>query len=434
MVTNKDKLIKPVEVDDVTQILGIDSTSDRRRRTVRWVSIAAVVVVAVLTLLLWNNSGNSQSVQYKGDAVERDDLIVTVTATGTIEPVNQVDVGSEISGTVKFVSVDFNDRVKQGQVLTMLDTEQLQARVNQSRAALQVAQAQVKQAEATVVETKNNLRRARELAESGMCSEEDCDAAKAAYDRAEANLLSTKAQVVQSQASLDAEQTTLSKATIHSPINGIVLERSVEPGQTVAASLQTPVLFTLAEDLTQMELHVDVDEADVGQVAVGQQALFSVDAYSDQNFPAEITEVHFASQTVEGVVTYETVLRVDNSELLLRPGMTATADITVNKVENALLVSNAALRFTPPVDAVETSASGGSLVSQLMPRPPSSGSKSGKEVNGGNKQQRVWVLRDGQPVAIFVSVGATDGIRTQVLKGDLEPGMVLVVETVNQVQ
>jgi HlyD family secretion protein len=384
-------------------------------------------------VLSWFGGGNSQTIQYKTDEVERGDLIVTVTATGTLEPVNQVEVGSEISGIVKTVAVDFNDRIKQGQVLTMLDTDQLQARVKQADASLQVSKAQVKQAEATVIETKNTLRRSRELAKSGMCSEKDCDTAQAAYDRAEANLLSTKAQVAQSQASLDAEQISLSKATIHSPINGIVLERNVEPGQTVAASLQTPVLFTLAEDLTQMELHVDVDEADVGQVLVGQLALFTVDAYPDKSFPAEIIEVHFASQTVEGVVTYETVLRVDNSALLLRPGMTATADITVNKVENVLLVTNAALRFTPPTPAVETST-GGSLVSQLIPRPPRSGSKLEQEENGGNQQRQVWVLRDEQLSPVIVSVGVSDGVRTEVLTGDLTPDMKLVVETISQAQ
>ncbi len=214
---------------------------------------------------------------------------------------------------------DFNDRVNQGQVLASIDTDQLQARVNQAQAALQMARATVKQSEATVVETRKILARSTELAKKEMCSEQDCDAAQAAYDRAVADLAGARAQVVQAQASLDAESTTLAKATIHSPINGIVLDRDVEPGQTVAAAFQTPVLFTLAENLTQMELHVDVDEADVGQVAQGQIAKFTVDAYANKNFPAKIIEVHFASQTVDGVVTYETVLSVENSDLLLRP-------------------------------------------------------------------------------------------------------------------
>jgi HlyD family secretion protein len=200
----------------------------------------------------------------------------------------------------------------------------------------------------------------------------------------------------------------------------------------VAASLNTPVLFTLAEDLTQMELHVDVDEADVGLVSVGQEADFSVDAYPERTFPAQITEVHFASQTVDGVVTYETVLRVDNSALLLRPGMTATADITVNKIENAILVTNAALRFTPLVTTKQTSTDSSSLISQLMPRPPSSSSTTNSQGNSSNTQHQVWILKEGQIVAIPVSVGATDGLRTQVLKSDIELGMAVVIGTISQ--
>jgi len=430
MTINKGKASNTTDADNIIQTLGIEPSSSRRGRKIKWVVVAVIFVVILGFVLPWVNGGNSQTVRYETANVQRGELVVTVTATGTLEPVNQVEVGSEISGTIKTVGVDFNHRVKQGQVLATMNTDQLQARVNQAQAATQLAQAQVKQVEATVLETKNKLRRSRDLAKTGMCSEEDCDAAQAAYDRAEANLLSAKAQVIQAKASLDAEQTTLAKATIHSPINGIVLERSVEPGQTVAASLQTPVLFTLAEDLTQMELHVDVDEADVGQVVVGQEAIFNVDAYPNRSFPAEITEVHFASQTVEGVVTYETILRVDNSELLLRPGMTATADITVNKVTNALLVSNAALRFSPPENKTKTSSSGGSLVSQLMPRPPRSDSKSSEEENGNNKKHSVWILRDEQAVTIPVTTGSTDGIMTEVIAGEIEPGMELLVNTI----
>ncbi|MFT6897726.1 MAG: HlyD family secretion protein [Paraglaciecola sp.] len=263
-----------------------------------------------------------------------------------------------------------------------------------------------------------------------MCSEQDCDAAQASYDRAVANMASVKAQVVQAQAALDAELTTLAKATIHSPIDGIVLIRDVEPGQTMAASFQTPVMFTLAENLTQMELHVDVDEADVGQIAVGQQALFTVDAYPNENFPAKITRVHFASQTVDGVVTYETVLSVDNSALLLRPGMTATADMLVKEVIDALLVPNAALRFNPPELAEQTSSRSG-LLGNLIPRPPSS-TKTQDSTNNANKnQQQVWALHDGQPMAIGVTAGASNGIYTEITSGAIETDMALVIDTIS---
>jgi HlyD family secretion protein len=256
------------------------------------------------------------------------------------------------------------------------------------------------------------------------------DAAEAALQRAKADEASAKAQVSEAQAILEANESDLAKAVIYSPINGIVLKRSVEPGQTVAASFQTPVLFTLAEDLTQMELHVNVDEADVGQVKEGQEATFTVDAYQDRTYPARIIQVRYGSQEVEGVITYETVLNVDNSDLSLRPGMTATADITVQKVENAILVPNAALRFSPPVKEKDApSNSGGSVISKLLPHPPRSPSKQREDVAADKRQHRVWTLQDGQLVAIAVTIGATDGIMTEVTSGDVEPGMALVVDT-----
>lgn len=418
---------------DIRQTLGVGQPAGLHRPVIKWLGLVAVVVVVSIGIWLIFSNGQSQTVHYKTANVSRGLLSITVTATGTLEPVNQVEVGSEISGTIKTVLVDYNDVVKKGQVLARMNTDQLQAKVDQAKASLDLARAQVKQSEATVIETRNTLSRSLELAKTGMCSAQDCDAAQAAYDRAVANLESAKAQVVQAQASLAAESTTLAKATIHSPIDGIVLNRDVEPGQTVAASFQTPVLFTLAENLTQMELHVDVDEADVGQVTVGQDALFTVDAYANKNFPAKISEVHFASQTVDGVVTYETVLTVDNSELLLRPGMTATADILVKQVKDALLVPNAALRFNPPALAQTASSSGG-LVSSLIPRPPGAAKQKEDTANANHKQQQVWVLRDGQPVAIAVTTGSTDGINTEITSGNIETDMALIIDTISSKQ
>ena len=228
---------------------------------------------------------------------------------------------------------------------------------------------------------------------------------------------------------MNAIDTDLSKADIRSPIVGVVLERKVETGQTVAASFQAPVLFIIAEDLRRMELQVDVDEADVSRVAVGQDATFTVDAYPSRRFPAKVKEVRFASKTVEGVVTYGVVLTVDNAELLLRPGMTATADVTVETIENALLVPNAAFRFTPPNYRAAAAGRGG-LVGMLLPRfrrsPSPAGPNASKEPGG--KAQRVWTLRDAQPVPIRVVVGSTDGSRTVVVKGDLEEGVPLLID------
>jgi len=380
---------------------------------------------------------NSNSAQYKTQEVVRGNLTVVVTATGTLQPTNKVDVGSELSGILKSVQVDYNDRVKVGQVLATLDTSKLEAQVTQSKAVLESAKAKVLQAQATVMETRSKLtqfQKVRELSNNKVPSQAELDAAEAAFERAKADEASAKAAVSQAQATLEVNETDLSKSVIRSPINGVVLARSIEPGQTVAASFTAPVLFTLAEDLTKMELHVNVDEADIGKVQEGQKATFSVAGYPDRIFEARITQARFGSSTTSGVVTYETVLKVNNSDLSLRPGMTATADITVKKVENAILIPTVALRFTPPVqeeEKKEEKKSSGSLVGSLLPRPPRSAPKQGEDVSANKKQQRVWTLKDGQLSAIPVTIGSTDGSMTEVVAGDIKPGMALVVDTLS---
>ncbi|GAB6039920.1 efflux RND transporter periplasmic adaptor subunit [Endothiovibrio diazotrophicus] len=415
----------PPDSDDAIDLALQLERPRSRRRWLKWLLLLLLVGGALFLFLPRGGNDHPDSVRYQTAEADRGPITVLVTATGTLEPVNQVEVGSEISGTIRRVPVDFNDRVKAGDVLAELDTDQLQAKVKQAEASLALARAGVNLAEATVVESRNKLRRGEELKKKHLCSDEECDALRAAYDRALAELARARAQVLQAEASLSAEHTTLAKATIHAPIDGIVLNRDVDPGQTVAASFQTPVLFTLAENLTQMELHVDVDEADVGQVRVGQSATFTVDAYPDRRFPATITEVRFASQTVEGVVTYRAVLGVDNAELLLRPGMTATADIRVEHVEDALRVPNAALRFTPPKPENGAQQQKRGLLFQLFPRPRHTEKKREASANDGGPRQ-VWVLQDGAPKAIPVTTGITDGVLTQVVDGKLKPGVALI--------
>jgi HlyD family secretion protein len=414
--------------DDIKQVLGLDQLSAARK----WgkVAVVALLVLALTAAVgMYLTSGNGATVQFQTAEVQRGDLTVTVTATGTLQPVNQIDVGTEVSGTIETVSVDYNDRVKIGQVLAKLDTDQLEAKLRQSAAALALAQGRVEEAQATFIETRHTLYRSQELARKGMCAQEECDAAEAAYARAEAALAIAKAQVVQAQAQYDADRTVLGKAVIRAPIDGMVLQRQIEPGQTVTASLQTPVLFVLAESLARMELHVDVDEADIGQVDEGQAATFTVAAYADQLFPAVITQVRFAPKTVEGVVTYETVLAVDNTHLRLRPGMTATADITINRLDNVLLVPNAALRFTPPAMEEQDAGGGGGLLGRLLPRRPfHRQSTDRRQDTDSGRSQRVWTQRDSLPVAIPVTVGATDGRMTEVLSGALDVGTAVIID------
>jgi len=356
---------------DISEVLGLDEVQRGRRRVPLTVSVLALVVM-VVAVVWYAMTRNGAAVQYKTAPVTRGDLTVVVTATGTVQPVNQVDVGTEISGTIRTVEVDYNDRVKIGQVLARIDTDKLQAQVLQSQSTLESAQAKLIEAQATVVEVRDNLerfRRVREMSGGKVPSQREYDAADAILKRALSNEATLKAQISEAKWRLSIDQTNLSKAVIRSPINGVVLKRQVEPGQTVAASLQTPVLFTIAESLAQMEVQIDVDEADVAQVKVGQQAAFTVDGYPGRTFSAVVKQVRYGPETVQGVVTYKTLLSVDNSDLALRPGMTATANVTVKRTANVTLVPSVALRFSPPV-AEETARTSGSLISRLFPRPP----------------------------------------------------------------
>ncbi len=417
--------------DGVAKTLGLDSATHGRKR--RWIWIAAALLV--LALLVVPALGRKpQPVKYTTQAARRGNLVVVVSATGTLEPVKKVDVGIEVSGTISKVEADYNDQVKVGQVLARLDTSRLEAQAQQNEAALQAAQAKVVQAQASVEEAQAQLarlNRVKELSGGKMPSQTDLDTAKANLARYRADEASAKASVAQAQAALNVNRTDLTKAVITSPINGVVLKRSVEPGQTVAASFQSPTLFTLAEDLTQMELQVDVDEADVGQVRDGQEATFTVDAYPDRTFPAKITQVRYGSQTVEGVVTYKTVLKVDNSSLALRPGMTATAVITVNKRDNVVLVPNAAMRFMPTVKGAVGNSGRGGLVGMLLPHPPGMNDSKTEEPDTKKREQQVWTVRGGQLAALSFTRGLSDGQQTEVVSGQVEPGTELVTEEVS---
>jgi HlyD family secretion protein len=426
----------PSTSPDVTPALDYGAAAPAPwKRWVRWAVIALVVII--VGWLIFGRSAGGGPV-YTTQEVTKGDLTVTVTATGNLEPRNQVDIGSELSGTIRSVAVDVNDEVKAGQVLTKLDTSRLEAQVLQAQSSLQSSQARVLQAVASLKESRANyarLQKVRELSGNKLPSQQDMDVAEAAVSQGEGEEAAARAAVAQAQANLDVVKTDLSKTDIKSPINGVVLVRSIEPGQTVASSLQAPVLFTLAEDLKKMELHVSVDEADIGSVQVGQEASFSVDAFPNRQFHAKITRVDYASNNTQksssssssqssgatatstGVVTYETVLEVDNSDLSLRPGMTATAEIVTTSIKDAVLVPNASLRYTPegvtvPGQPQNAQQSRGAL-SALMPTMPRR--MFGGQQRGGGNMGRVWVLEDGKPVAAMFRPGPTDGRVTQVL-------------------
>jgi len=393
------------------------------RRLLRLLFIALLVVLAGAGGLWAVRHWPAKPAQYVTTPVRQGDLSVTVTVTGNLAPVNQVDVGSELSGTVEQILVDENDPVRRGQVLASLDTSRLRDQVALGQAQLATARANLAQASATLNETRLKAERVHRLYQTsngGWPAKADVDAAEAAEARAVAAELAAHAEIRQAEAGLNTNRTNLTKAVIRSPVDGVVLSRKVEVGQTVAATLQAPVLFTIAQDMRRMELDADIDEADVGQVQEGQDALFTVDAYPAREFAARVTRVGFGSQTKEGVVTYKGVLSVDNADLSLRPGMTASADIRTRARHGVLIVPDAALRFTPPA-AEQTSAN------PLMPRMPRIGAGPVRRSSDPNSQQ-IWILRNGKPVPLTVRVGASDGRDTEVSGPGLRPGLPVIAE------
>ena len=426
----------PVQSDpDLAKIIGAEPTKNRAGVALRW--LLALLILAALTVggyrYFQAKTATQTTPRYQTEALGQGNLRVTVSATGKLAPVNEVEVGSELSGTIETVLVDYNDRVKKGEVLARLNVAKLSDQIAKSKAALASAEAKVLQTVATVKEARANLGRLRQVAKlSGgkVPAPAELEAAEATLERAIADETSARAAVEESRATLRSNETDLTKASIRSPVDGVVLKRSVDPGQTVAASLQAPVLFTLAESLAQMELQVDVDEADVGQIQPDQDATFTVDAYPNRRYPARIALVRFGAETVNNVVTYKTILKVDNDDLSLRPGMTATAEVVTAERENVLLVPNAALRFTPPRPDEAQPAQSGGILASLLPRPPRGmgGGRRGGRVSSEKKgvPRQIWVLRDGQPVAVPVTVGNSDGRMTEVSGDGLEVGMPVI--------
>lgn len=424
---------------DLDEFLGMKP----QKPWAKWAKWGAAVLLGVFALwAFYSYFGASDASPFATEDVKKGDLTVTVSATGNLTPINQVDVGSEQSGLITQVYVDVNDQVTKGQLLATLDTSRLQDSVAQAEANVASAAANVGEAKATLAQANATLSRQEEvfrLSDGRVPSRTELDAARADQRRAAASVVAAQAQVTAQQAGLGTARTNLSKARIYSPVTGVVLSRDIEPGQTVAASLNAPVLFTIAEDLRQMKLEVSIDEADVGQVKEGQEATFSVDAFPGHRFPARITRVNVGSNASSSssstsstttsssgtVVAYTAALSVDNSEQELRPGMTATADIVTTQKKNVLLIPNAALRFRPDTGAASASSKGGGITSAIVPGPRRGGSQAKRTTTTTRgAQQTVYILGDdGQPRAVQVTTGDTNGTLTEVTSGDLRAGM-----------
>ena len=431
---------------DSSEDLATIVASGASRPARKWIFI--LVALAVIGAPAWyflKVSGKDlQTTDYQTSNAHIGRISLIVTAAGNLAPTNQIIVGSELSGTAKEVLVDTNDPVKKGQTLAKLDTSKLDQQTQRSRAALLAAKARVSQAEATVAESKASLARQEELHDlsSGKTpSRATLETSRATLARAHADLASAQAAVTGAEADVRAFETDLAKTVIRSPVDGIVLARSIEVGQTVAASFTAPTLFTIAEDLKKMELLVNVSEADIGRIEVGQTADFSVDAWPSRKYSATVKKVAFGAvgtgtPAKDGaaqpntVVTYSTELEVANDDLSLRPGMTATVDIAIVDKPDILVVPNAALRFDPVAAAAigKPDDTKRTLVQSLSPGggrrwrgapPPKAGSS--------DATPKVWILKEGEPSEIKVATGITDGRFTEITSGDLAAATPLII-------
>ncbi|MDP1025607.1 efflux RND transporter periplasmic adaptor subunit [Sphingomonas sp. KR1UV-12] len=410
----------------------------------RWAKWAGVLVgVVLLALLVARCMKGDEAAGYATAPVRRGDLTVSVAATGKLAPTNQVTVGSQLSGLVTKVVVDVNDRVTAGQPLALIDPEQIDDQIRASQAQLNANQAQVAQAQATLSEANAQLARLEEvykLSNGRVPSATELQTGRANAQRAVAGVRTAQANVAAARAQLAQSQTQRSRAIIRSPVSGVVLARQVDPGQTVAASFNTPTLFVIAEDLTKMKLEVAIDEADVGEVELGQKATFTVDAFPGRSFPATITRVDLGSNltvssatssstttsttsTTGQVVSYAADLTVANPNGQLRPGMTATADIVTSDRRNVLLVPNAALRFKPTSGSA---AQGGGIAGSLTFRPRRDRPERTATLARGATQTVYVKGADGQPQPVQITTGDTNGTVTEVIGGDLKPGQEVI--------
>jgi HlyD family secretion protein len=400
----------------IEESLGLDIKGRSHERRRKWTLWGAILLLALAGIGIWQwfDQAPAKTV-YTTEAAATRDLTIKVSATGTLQPLTQVDVSSELSGVVRSVSVEENQEVKKGDVLAVLDKARIQAQIEGAKASVQAAQAQVEQAATTLADTNRTLERTKQLAAKGMAATQALDTATADRDRAAAALSVAKANVAVAEANEKLQETDLAKSTIYAPIDGVVLTRSVDPGQTVASSFSAPVLFVIAQDLKSMQLEAAIDEADIGKVAKGQTGHFTVDAFPGQDFDAKISDIAYASVTTDNVVTYQAKLDVDNSKLLLRPGMTAAVDIITRQANGVLTVPNAAFRYSPPAPEAGSSRRF-SLRDLFMPRfrrhrdraePPAA----------ADGTRALYVLRDDRPHKVMVKPGDTDGEFTEILSG-----------------
>jgi HlyD family secretion protein len=430
------------------------------KKKILWIVVILVIIAGTVLGVTLIKKGKNGVVKYRKEAVGRGDIEAMVVTSGTLNPIELTDVGSQVSGKINKLYADYNSMVAKGQIVAELELEPLQMKIQQNEANYQSRVASLERTKVTLDNLKRKYERALSLSEKKLVSFEEKESAEAAYLGAKSDVTSAEASLSQAKTQLDLSKVDLSYAVIRAPVDGVVITRKVNVGQTIQASMTAPVLFQVATDLTKMKVECDVDEADIGKLKEGQKARFTVEAFPNENFNGVVQQVRYASQTVQNVVTYTTVINVENPEKKLRPGMTATVSIIVGEAKNALRVSNAALRFTPNLTQAEMekmmkemgdrmmaqrSSQGGpggqpgaapqgegaqQQQSQARPaegqRPAGQGVPAGARFAGGQRRQqpsRVWVQdKDGKLRMVFIRPGLTDNSYTEVLKSDLKEG------------
>ena len=376
--------------------------------------LVAVIIIGVIIYFL---KSDRRQEKYETAVIDRGDITEKITATGTINPVNSVKVGSQVTGRIVKILADYNSQVKKGQVVAQLETDLYQSKVEQADANYKMSQAQVMEAKATLLDAESNFRRAKKLSKDQVLSERDLEIAETKYTAAQAAYNAARAREAQSKALLNSARVDLSHTTIYSPVDGIVISRNCDVGQTVVATFQTPDLFLIAEDLTKMRVDAYVDEADIGKVRVGQEVKFTVDSYPYTVFNGTISQVQFAPKELQNVVSYATVIEVANPELMLRPGMTASISIIAEKKENVLRVANAALRFKPDPEDKDFSKTG-----------VGADYKETDDENAIKKLYRLWIIdQDGKVETADITTGIYDTRYTEIVTGDIKEGQKVII-------
>ena len=359
---------------------------------IRKILIALVIVSLLFWGIAWVITQYNKTPRYKVRKIKRTTITETVEASGTINPVTTVNIGSQVSGMISAIYVDFNSKVTKGQLLAQIDPSLFQAQVEKAQGDLNSAKANYEKIKAMLIYDKKNYERYKKLYTKRYVAKSDVELAEATYKSDVAQLDAMSAQIAQANATLQNNLTNLKYTKIISPVDGVVVSRDVDVGQTVAASFQTPTLFMVAQDLTKMQIEVNVSEADIGRVAVGQDVDYTLDGYADMTFRGKVSQVRISPTTVNNVVTYNVIVEVDNEDQKLKPGMTANVSIITNRKDNALCVPNDALRFTPT------------------------------EITGGQKykEQGIWVMRDRKPVRVTIKTGAKNNDITEIISKDIK--------------